>query len=91
MMGCGVDLGDVLGRQSGGANDMHRAGLRRLCLLAIGRQARNHIKQLPNLNAIKLRHGPLGDAKTLQENLTTLAVDIACLENQKKLPRTQAE
>ncbi len=69
---------------------LHRAGVRRLCLHVLERQARNQIKDLPQFNAMKLRHGPLGDAKTLQNNLAALAVDVACLESSGGLPRDEA-
>lgn len=68
---------------------LHRAGVRRLCFHALGREARAAVKGLRNFDAMKLRHGPIGDAKTLQENLAMLAVDLACLGTDP-LPRDEA-
>ena len=66
-----------------------RSGVRRLCAVTGLREARDRVKRLKHFETIKLRHGPLGDARQLHETLSMLAIDIAYL-GEDPMPRDEA-
>jgi ATP-dependent RNA helicase HrpA len=61
------------------ARDQHRAGLRRMFMLALKEQARSLEKSLPGLQALALQFAPFGDAGELKRQLLSAAFDRACL------------
>ncbi len=70
----------------------HRAGQRRLAMLALGRDLRSLRKNLPDLGAMRLRYAraPGRPGADLGEQLLALVVDLACFEGGDVLERTQA-
>ena len=71
------------------ARELHRAGLRRLFMLALKDQAKFIEKNLPGLQALAIAYLPFGDAGELKAQLLSAAFDRVCLV--EPLPRMRAE
>ncbi len=61
------------------AREQHRAGLRRLFMLALKEQARYLEKSLPGMQGLALQFAPFGDADDLKRQLLAASFDRACL------------
>jgi ATP-dependent helicase HrpA len=71
------------------ARERHRAGLRRLFMLALKEQVRYLEKSLPGLQALALQFAPFGDAADLKRELLSATFDRACMH--EPWPRNAAE
>jgi len=63
----------------------HRAGVRRLILLSLPKQARYLRKNLPGFTTMALHYSGVGDAEQLREDLTRAIVDTAFLSGEEPI------
>jgi ATP-dependent helicase HrpA len=71
------------------ARAKHRAGLRRLFMLALREQAKFLDRAIPSLAALALQFAAVGDGATLKDQIAVAAFERACMMD--PLPRTRAE
>ena len=79
-----VDEGETVGVRwfdtAAEAARAHRAGVRRLLLLALGARARDLARQLPGLQTLCLHFAPLGECAALQADILAAACEEVFLQ-----------
>ncbi|MEW6561969.1 MAG: ATP-dependent RNA helicase HrpA [Pseudomonadota bacterium] len=80
-----VDEGDAVALRSFETADearmVHRAGLRRLFMLALKEQVKYLEKSLPGMQALAMQFMPFGNAQDLQRQIFAVAFDRSCLND----------